>query len=275
MFDTPDKRVREDFARAKSALHKGNIAKALLHAASGVRQMMSRKIFGRARFEVEVHLQEFLKDFNRHPEVKAFMRSKGVKAGPYVTFRRGTERQIFAFFVKTLEVLEAKEKEAEEDAEAKRAQRKKLLFAKAQQAFNKKEFPKGKSLLRHAIEEFGREEGVLREAGARMLKAGLYFEAGEVLEKALLLNPRDSKALAYAVQAYKNAREYPKMEKMYRYALRTFGSHPKTLLHMAEMYIEWRKYDEAYDYAKQAYDADKSLAKAKKIVELTEKRIFR
>lgn len=275
MFDTPDKRVREDFARAKAALHKGNVAKALGHAASGVRQMMSRKIYGRARFEVEVHLQEFLKDFNRHPEVKAFMLSKNVHRTPYVTFKRGAERQIYMFFKKTMEALNEHSEKQEAEAEEKRQERKVKMFSRAQAALDRKEFPRGKSILRHVIEEFGREEGVLRDVGARMLKAGLYFEAGEVLELALRVNPRDSKALAYAVQAYKNAREYPKMEKMYRYALRTFGSHPKTLLHMAEMYIAWRKYDEAYDHAKQAYEGDNSLAKAKKIMDLVGKRIFR
>ncbi|NJB67407.1 tetratricopeptide (TPR) repeat protein [Desulfobaculum xiamenense] len=274
MFDTPDKRVREDFARAKSALLKGEVAKALHHAEDALRQMLTGKIFGRARFEVEVHLQEFLKDFNRHPDVKSFMAARNVHTTPYVAFKRGGEREVLDFIEHTLEGLEGAQKAAEENAEAERLARKEDLLARAQEALDAKDFPKGKSILRHVVEEFGGEDGILRDVGARMLKAGLFFEAGEVLEQALDHDPRDSKALAFAVQAYKNAREYPKMEKMYKFAIRTFGTHPKTLLHMAEMYLEWRKYDEAYNHAKQAYDADTSLDRAKEIMDVTGKRIF-
>jgi len=61
---------------------------------------------------------------------------------------------------------------------------------------------------------------------------------------------------------------------LYKFAIKTYGSHPRTLLHMAEMYMDWHKYDEAYDFAKQAYEADDSLEKAKEIVDKMGKRIF-
>lgn len=274
MFETPAKRVRENIARAKSALHKGDLVKSLHAANDGVREMSSAKIFGRDKFEVEVHLQEFLKDFNRHPDVKKYFFDKNIHVTPYVKFDRGKERDLIAAIENILEDMEYKEERAEQEAEEKKARRKEELIEKAQLCLDRQEFPKGKSILRNVAEEFGKEEGVLTDLGARLLKAGLYFEVGEMLEQAVELNPRDSHALAYAVKAYKNAREYPKMEKLYKFAIKTFGSPPRTLLHMAEMYMDWRKYDEAYDFAKQAYDGDNSLDKAKEIVDKVGKRIF-
>lgn len=274
MFDTPAKRVRENIARAKSALHKGDLVKSLHAADDAVREMATAKIFGRDKFEVEVHVQEFLKDFNRHPDVKKYFFDKNIHVTPYVRFDRGKERELLAAIGDILDDLENREARAEQEAEEKRSRRKEEMLQKAQLSLDRQEFPKGKSILRNVAEEFGHEEGVLTDCGARLLKAGLYFEAGEMLEMAVEQNPRDSHALAYAVKAYKNAREYPKMEKLYKFAIKTFGSHPRTLLHMAEMYMDWRKYDEAYDFAKQAYESDNSLDAAKEIVDKVGKRIF-
>lgn len=274
MFDTPAKRVRENLARAKRSLSKGEVQKSLVHVQAALKEMITAQIFGRDKFEVEVHLQEFLKEFNGHPEVKKYFSAKGIHVTPYVSFDRGKERDVLAFFEKTHKDMEAGEVEAEEAAANKREHRREELLERGQELLDAGEFPKGKAIFRRMVEEFPDVEGIKTDVGQRLLKAELFFEAGEILEEAVLENPRDSHALAFAVKAYKAAREYPKMEKLYKIALKTFGAHPKTLLHMAEMYLEWKKFDEAYDFAKQAYDADNSLDKAKEIVDVVGKRIF-
>ncbi len=274
MFETPAKRVRENIARAKASLHKGELPKSLHSALDGVREMKTAQIFGREKFEVEVHLQEYLKDFNRHPDVKKYFFDRNVHVTPYVRFDRGGEAALIEALDKILFDLETKDEIAQQEEEEKLARRKEELLESAQLCLDRQDFTKGKSLVRRVVEEYGQEEGVLTDCGARLLKAGLYFEAGEILEQAVEQNPRDSHALAYAVQAYKNAREYPKMEKLYKFAVKTYGSHPRTLLHMAQMYMDWRKYDEAYDFAKQAWEGDNSLDKAKEIVDTVGKRIF-
>jgi len=274
MFDTPAKRVREDVARAKKALTRGETVKSMEHFICAVNEMMKSQIFGREKFEVEVHVQEYLKDFNRHPDIKRHFAAKNIHVTPYVKFTRGEERTMLAAIQAVFDEMRQGEHEAEQAAEAKKELRKDELLEKGQYFLDRNEFPKAKSALRTVVEEFGTEEGVCTDVGHRFLKAGLYLEAGDVLEEALEQNPRDSHALAFAVQAYKSAREYPKMEKMYKIALKTFGAHPKTLLHMAEMYVDWRKYDEAYDFAKQALNGDGSLTEAQKIIDVCGKRIF-
>ncbi|BBD06940.1 tetratricopeptide repeat family protein [Desulfovibrio ferrophilus] len=254
---------------------KGEVVSSVEHFSNAVREMMGSQIFGREKFEVEVHAQEYLKDFNRHPDIKKFFADKNIHVTPYVKFTRGEERALLEAIEKILGEMNEGKQQADQAAEVKKERRKEELLEKGQYYLDKKEFPKGKSILRGVAEEFGHEDGVRTDIGRRLLKAGLYFEAGEVLEEAIGQNSRDSHALAFAVQAYKNAREYPKMEKMYKIALKSFGSHPKTLLHMAEMYLDWRKYDEAYDFAKQAFDGDTSLTEAQEIIDTCGKRIFK
>lgn len=273
-FDTPAKRVREDVARAKKALTKGEVVKSIENFVSAVQEMMRAQIFGREKFEVEVHLHEYLKDFNRHPDVKGFFAAKNIHVTPYVKFTRGEERALLQDVEQILAEMNAGQQQAERAVEVKKERRKEELLEKGQFYLDNKDFIKGKSALRNVAEEFGHEEGVCTDIGHRLLKAGLYLEAGEILERAMEQNSRDSHALALAVQAYKNACEYPKMEQMYKLALKNFGVHPKTLLHMAEMYLAWRKYDEAYDFATQALGGDSSLSEAQKIIDVCGKRIF-
>ena len=197
MFGTPAKRVREDIARAKSALSKGNAVKAIEHLVSAVREFKGAQIFGREKFEAEVHIQEFLKDLNRHPEIKSHFSAKNIHVTPYVDYKRGAEAELLAFAEKTLGEMKGASEEAEQTKQTKQEHRKEELLEKAQSCLDAKEFPRGKSILRRLVEEYGREEGFKTDVGQRLLKAGLFFEAGEVLEEAVADNPRDSHALAF------------------------------------------------------------------------------
>lgn len=274
MFDTPSKRVREHVARAKAALTKGDLVKSVHFAYEAMNTLVGGNIFGRDKFECEVHIQEYLKEFNSHSDIKDHFSAQGIHVTPFIRYERGQEKKVLLFFKGMNEELSKAEQQQEQEQEAKKEERKQELLDKGQQFLDDKDFPKAKVYLKRCAEAYGDEPGVLTDVGARLLKAGLYFEAGEILEQAIDVNPKDSKALAHAVQAYKNAREFPKVEKLYKIALATFGMHPKTLLHMAEMYHEWHKWDDAYNYAKQAYDMDSSLDKAKAIMDETGKRIF-
>ncbi|MDY7001868.1 MAG: hypothetical protein SVS15_08830 [Thermodesulfobacteriota bacterium] len=274
MFDTPAKHAREHIARAKVALGKGDIQKSVVSLIEAVKMMSSGKIFGREKFEVEVHFQECLKEFNRHEDIKKFFTSQNVHKTPYVTYQRGRERDVLQFMTETLAGMQAGQKKSEQEAEGRKDQKKKDMLDRGQELLDSKEFPKAKSVMRKVAEAYGKEPGVLTDIGGRLLKAGLFFEAGEFLEEAIAKNPKDSHAFAFAVQAYKNAREFAKMETLYKAALKQFGAHPKTLQNMAKMYLDWRKYDKAYDFAKQAFDGDNSLSEAKEIMDTCGKRIF-
>jgi tetratricopeptide (TPR) repeat protein len=274
MFNTPAKMARENVARAGRDLLKGDMAKAVGFICDALKIMIESTIFGKEKFEVEVHLQEFLKEFNSHAEVKAYFTAKNVHTTPYVRFARGEERKLLAALSVVLGDLQQAEAETAEGAKQRQADEIRDALDQGQQLLDSKELPKAKAVLNRLVEKYPKEEGLKTDIGGRLLKAALYFEAGELLEQAIAENPKDSKALALAVQAYKSAREFTKMEALYKFALKTYGTHPKTLQHMAEMYFEWNKWDDAYNCAKQAYELDSSLDKAKEIMDTTGKRIF-
>lgn len=274
MFNTPAKMVRENIARASRDLLKGDMARAVGFCCDALKIMIESTIFGKEKFEVEVHLQDFLKEFNQHSDVKAYFAAKDIHTTPYVRFARGEERKLLAAFAAVLTDLQQAEAQTAEGAKQIQADDIRDTLDQGQQLLDSKEMPKAKAVLKRLVEKYPSEEGLKTEVGGRLLKAGLFFEAGEILEQAISENPKDSKALALAVQSYKSAREFTKVEVLYKFALKTYGTHPKTLLHMAEMYMDWNKWDDAYNCAKQAYDADSSLDKAKEIMDATAKRIF-
>jgi hypothetical protein len=96
MFNTPAKMARENIARAGRDLLKGDMARAVSFCCEALKIMIESTIFGKEKFEVEVHLQEFLKEFNQNAEVKAYYAARGVHTTPYVRFARGEERKLLS-----------------------------------------------------------------------------------------------------------------------------------------------------------------------------------
>lgn len=275
MFDKPSKVVKEHVARAKSALlNKGDVVKSIEFLIEAVKVVMGGKIYGREKFEVEILIQEYLVEFNRHPQVREFFSARNIHKTPYIKYARNKERRLLEFMTAAKKLMASDSVKAVSDKETAREEKKEALIQEGQRLLDAGDHPKGKATLHKVAELFRNDEGLQTDLGLRFLKAGLYFEAAEMLEEAIAQNPKDSKAVTYAVQAYRSAREFPKMEKLYKTALKVFGIHPVTLLNMAKMYVEWRKYDKAYDYAKQAYDADSSMAEAKQIMDETGERVF-
>lgn len=274
MFETPAKKIREDIARARVALGRDELPRALGHLLDAVRALGAAQVFGREKAEVQAHLQDWLREFNRHPAVKSHYAAKGVHVTPYVKYKGGAEAALAGALAGLLDELENRDRQEAHRAEERRARHKEELLAGAQAALDAGELPKAKALLRRAGEEFGQEPGLLADCGQRLLRAGLFLDAGEMLERAVAQDPRDSRALAGAVQAYGAAREFPKVEALYLQALQTFGNHPRTLLHMARMYMEWRRFDDAYDCARKAREADPGLDEAQAIMDRAGRHIF-
>ena len=76
------------------------------------------------------------------------------------------------------------------------------------------------------------------------------------------------------MEACKQSGELVKAEKFLRDALRNFGAHPKTFVSLARVLYQMGKWDQSYDAARAAYDRDPTLAEAKEILDLTERRVM-
>ena len=274
MITTPQKAVKEHLARAKSYLTRDAVLKSVSTMVVGLEHMIRNRIMGKDRYEVEVHIGEYLREFNRHPLVKEYFVKKNIHVTPYIKFTKGKEKELLTQFENLERDMKSSEKKAEEHKVQKKEGRKQELLDKGQELLNAGEHARAKGYLRRAAEGYGDEPGVMVDVGLRLLKAGLSFEASQILEKAVEKHPTDSKGYAALVQAYVKLAEYAKCENLYLLAIKQFGGHPKTHLNLAKVYMKLKNYDKAYDYAKLALDQQPELKEAEKIVKETEKRIF-
>jgi tetratricopeptide (TPR) repeat protein len=274
MITTPQKAVKEHLARAKSYLTRDAVLKSVSTIVVGLEHMIRNRIMGKDRYEVEVHIGEYLREFNRHPLVKEYFMKKNIHATPYVKFVKGKEKELLTQFEGLERDMRSSEKKAEESKGQKKEGRKQELLDKGQDLLDKGEHARGKGFLRRAAEGYGDEPGVIVDVGMRMFKAGLTFEASQVLEKSIEKHPTDPKGYAALVQTYAKLAEYAKCENVYLMAIKQFGGHPKTHLNLAKVYVKLKNYDKAYDYAKKALEQQPDLEEAGKIVKKMEARIF-
>ena len=91
----------------------------------------------------------------------------------------------------------------------------------------KKDYPRGKGVLRRVVEGWGHEEGLVTEIAMIFLEHQRYMEAVELFEQVIEKFPSDSRAYGGAVRCYKELHEFEKCEKVYMKALKQFGAHPK------------------------------------------------
>lgn len=274
MLQTPAKMVKEHMARAKSALARDEVLKGLESACSGLEHFVNNRIIGKEKFEVEVHISEFMNDFNKHSEVREFFYARGKHATPFVKYGRGKEKKLLEKLEGVERELQLASRKEEELQEQQEEQKKEDMVFKAHTLIEAGDYARAKGVIRRLSESWGDEPGLLTDMGRRFNEAGQYYDAVEFLEMAIAKFPSDPKAYSLAVKAYMKTQEFEKCEKLFLAALKRFGAHPRTQLNLAKLYFAWRKYDEAYDYAKQAFTADESLKDAKKIMDKLESRIF-
>lgn len=274
-MQNPAKTTREYISRAQASLRRDHVLKSLDAAVGALGLMISNRFFGKEKFETEVLMQELIKHLNNHQEIKDYFHARKVFATPFLRYSPGGEAKILPK-IKELQQAFLGHMEAREEAEkADRVAEKERLLTKGQELLDAGQAARGKGYLRRVVEHFGSEAGIITEIGRRMLAAKLYPEAAEILEQGIERFPADSKAYALAIQSYTKLQEYEKAEAVFLRALRQFGAHPRTHLNMSRLYLEWRRYDKAYDFAKMAYDKDSSLTDAQTVMEQAGRRIFK
>jgi tetratricopeptide (TPR) repeat protein len=263
---TAPKAVRDNIARSRAYLARGYLTRALGAMETALRNYSGTTLIGQARFETEVHIHEFVNDLNRNHAILKFFEKRKVLSGPYVAYAPGDELPL----AERLESIRHAMLEEERARAAEQAQkilmRKMELTGNGQARLDAGDLPRGRALLRRVADEWGHEPGVLTDIGQRFLRARLFFEAAELFESALDSFPGEAPAYSGAVAAYMELRDYPRAEIVYLRALRQFGAHPRTMLNLAKLYMEWRKRDKAYEYANRAMQADPSLTEARELL---------
>lgn len=222
---------------------------------------------GRAKFELEILLQDMLRELELVAEIKDKLR------GPFF-YKRGGEKRFALALAALALLLEKQETKAREAQEQDVQNRIKQGFVKAGEFLAAGSLPSVRRSLNTVCERYSEEPGIYTRAAVMLSEAGLHADALGFAERAIELNAKDAQAMSLAVEACKQTGELEKAEKLLRGALRNFGAHPKTFVSLAKVLYQMGRWDQAYDAANAAYERDSSLTEAREILELTEKRVM-
>lgn len=275
MQPSPARVIRENVARTKAYTHRREFVKAIDALAKALADRQRVRLMGKDRYEVDFLLEEGCAVLSNHPEIVQFLAERSIRVRPYVSYKPGQEANVVARLDILRSQLIKRDHEAQAKEEEKRAGRLAELLRRGQDLLDQKQFPKGKAFLRKAAEEYADEPGVMADVGRRMLHAGLFMEAADMLQEAIARFPATDAAYRDLVAAYRELQEFEKAEAVYLAAIKAFGAHPKTFLNMGRLYEEWRKTDKAYEYYKQAYELDNSLTEAKEAFQAIDDRMTR
>ncbi len=258
--------IRENIGRAKGCLKRDKFIPSIAAAIRAFKSRDGLKLIGKDKYEIEFMLVEYCDEFSKHVKILQILDKMKIRRKPFVAYQPGLEQAIAGRLDIVKTRLEDMEREAEERAVSAKEQQKKRLLREGQDLLNKGEFPRGKAYLRRAVDDFGGEPGLMTDVGRRLVAAELFTEAKDILKQSVANFPNDHKAYQYLVAAYKGLGEYDNAEDVYLAALKQFGNHPVTCLNLSKLYLEQRKRDKAYDYAKMALQADPSLAEAQEVM---------
>lgn len=254
--------IREHISRAKGYLRRDDLTRAIVSAKDALMHKSTAAALGLGRSEVELLLGELCDDISRHPKVRALLESLGIRGGAFVRYAPGEEtllvKKLTAFQIKMEEV----EQQARVERENVRGVQKAEWMAAGRELLAKKNFPKGKVILRRVAETFGDEAGVIRQVGEYFAEAGLATEALELYVQAIQKFPSDERAWRLAIAAADGLGEFKRAEDMYNEALRIFGPHPVTYCNMAKFYLKWHRKDDAFEYAQRALALDPGQSEA-------------
>jgi tetratricopeptide (TPR) repeat protein len=260
--------IKEHISRATGYARRFEAIKALRAGATAFESYASTTaVVGRAKFELDVMLLDMLREFELVPDIKAQIR------GPF-KFKKGAEKT-FALALSALAMhLEKLEQKAGEAANQDRLSRIAQAFEKARESLRENNLPTARRILNTVCEQNQGEPGIFSNAAKMLSEAGLHADVIPFAEKAIEINPKDTLAFSLGVESCKQAGELVKAEKLLRDALKNFGAHPKTFVSLARVLYQMGKWDQSYDAARAAYDRDPTLAEAKEVLDLTERRVM-
>lgn len=263
------KSIRENLSRAKAYLRRDEcvrsleVAKLALDAYAPIMAQIGRE----DRFNIEVSILEFVRDINKHPQVREVYLSRKITKEPFILFSRGKEKQLAMVVEALRQTISHKLQSAAQEKEEEEAKRKAAMLEMGQKLLDNGEFPRGKAVLRRYMEECDNASDVVIDVGDRLLGAKLYTEAADVYEKSIELYPKNVKGYSGAVSAYTGMHDFEKIENTYMRIIKQFGAHPKTLFNVAKFYLGFNKKEKAYDFAVRALDKDPTLVEAKEFLE--------
>ena len=247
MHLTLPQKISQNISRAQSLMRRNEVARALETMIQALEAFDPANTVSKARTVAEFGVKEFLNDLNSNATVKTLLASITNSSTATVTYAPGGEEK-FCTVLRLLLKAHLETESIKADALAEESLRdKEVRFAKAEAAIKAGERPRGRGLLRKLSEEFASHEDTQMRIATIFKNANLLYDAVEYLERACELFPRDVVCLGELVNLYRMLHEYEKAEKLYLAALKDFGRHPRTLINLGKLYLDWNKRDKAFD----------------------------
>jgi tetratricopeptide (TPR) repeat protein len=259
--------VSQNIARAKSLAKRRELPRALECLIAALENFTPGNLIGKARYEVEVNVQQCVADINLNPEVRKLLTELTHSSAFHINYTPGEEAALITVLGVLHKALTHMAQADKQGAQAARKQRKAELLEAAQRLLADGEGVKAKVELRRLAEEFGKDTGILVQAGTLLAQAKMPADAAEFLELAVEAFPKDGQAYGTLVDCYMGMKEYEKAEVVYVKALKQFGAHPRTLINLAKVYKLLNKRQKAAEAAQKALSLDPGNAEAKAIAD--------
>lgn len=261
------KEVRENIARANGYLRRGELDRALMAMGAALRQFAGLKLMRAAKAELDIQISEFLRDLVRNQGMQPLLDPANSGNPRKLPYQPGRENALATVLEGLAKILKEESSNSVRNQLEAKAERKKTLIQTGIQLLNQGQAAKGRAFLKRAAEEFHEEKGIHIQIGQIFAAAHEPYEAAEMFLEAIRRNPRNAPAYVGAVNAWMEANEYEKAEKVYKEVLRTFGGHPSTYGKMARLYLAWHKKNQAIEMAERALQGDSRQADAIAVME--------
>ncbi len=261
------KTVKEFIARAKSYIQRNDYLRTLKALCQALELLHGSQIFGRERFEVNVLLDEALRDLSGMKQIKRVF-PQGIQ------YQKGQEKTLWRTLKRMHDKLEAAiEKVRMEKLRAQKMELDEMLI-KAQEFLVKKEPLEARKLFRKASELFPDEKNLPVDIGNRLMMAGLFVEALEYFKRGQEVDAADPRPYQFSVLCYEATGELDKAEEVLRDALRRFGGNESLFLRMGRLAAQKRSWSEAYDSLAQVLQLNPTNQEALKLLKQVGPRIF-
>ena len=262
------KTIKEHIARAKTYVQKGDVRRSLANLVKALELFITSKIFGREKFEIEILLDEVLRELSRQPALKRLFPDG-------LTYIRGQERKLY----QTTKKLHDKLVQVMEKMRIERIRKQKYtideMLIAGQEHLKNGEPMEARKAFRKCSETFGGDEpGLFSDIGNRLLMAGMFQEAIEYFERGREAMSGDARPYTGLINCYEGLGETGKAMEMVKETMRKFGANESLYTKLAKQFLAKREWGEAHDAAQAALNLNPLSAEAKKIVDRTASKIF-
>lgn len=267
----------EHLQRAGFNLKRNALVDSLAAFCTAMRLFLERRanILGQDKLQLQAHIAQYLLDLSRRDDVKEYFYARKVYSAEHLAkFKPGKEEE----FYKKAKAIHDDLAQAQPKAEAAPSSRPSLsmqdVHAQGLALMEQGNHAKGKVLLRKVAEASAKDPTVTGDIADLFIKHGLLLEAMSLCQRILEINPANPRMYSAAISASLAQKDYDTAEKWFIAAGKRFGMHPRTHLRMAQMYLDWRKWEQAFDHAKYAVGNPETAEDGKRIMAEAEKRMM-